>query len=91
MIRTGKQADTYVNVHIDQTQLHLRIEILVRLEEWRLLKNVKNCQWVIRVKLFLAFLTFLSSKCISNNLIIKIFWQGRTGLDICSMGAFEAI
>ena len=67
---------------------------MVRLEEWRLgrlLKNVKNCQWVIRVKLFLAFLTFLSSICISNNLIIKIFWQGRTGLDICSMGAFEAI
>ena len=45
MVRTGKQTDTYVNVHIDQTQLHLRIEILVRLEEWRLgrlLKDVNN-------------------------------------------------
>ena len=42
MIRTGKQADTYVNVHIDQTQLHLRIEILVRLEEWRLGRLLKN-------------------------------------------------
>ena len=51
----------------------------------------KNGQWVIRVKLFLAFLTFLLSICISNHLIIKIFWQGRTGLDICSMGAFQAI
>ena len=39
----------------------------------------------------MAFLTFLLSICISNDLIIKIFWQGRTGLDICSMGAFEAI